>query len=501
MNIRSLRLLRQHPDIWIALSLFVVALLTRIPFRSQILHHWDSVNFALALDEFNIRLHQPHPPGTFVVYIMLGRAINYFLHDPNASLVWISILSSGLAAVLTYVLGKRWFDRGLGLAAAALMLSSPLVWFHGEVALTYMPEFLWVLAIILLCAELRQGNQNILFLSALLMGLAGGIRPNTPVFLFPLWIFAARKFPLSKIALALVVMGAGVALWAVPLIVMSGGAGEYWKLALWWARQHTEESGSAYGVLEHGARFVAFTAYCVGVGFLPVLWALWHRRCDLLRSLRNDWRAQLLAVWVLPASAYFVFVHLKQAGHTFTIMPAFIILVSLAIASLRQVTRHGRRVWIVVVALVVVGNSLCFLLGPASLFGSSRMIFTPPTWAAIHEYDTGVTARLEAIRESFRPEDTVVLAAGRNYRLPDFYLQDFQLTSLSHELGDDVDSIILPEHVHTLVLFDDSVMPKLVTAPYLQTLPLVGGKSLRYIEWDRDQQVTLTKTTITVQDK
>jgi hypothetical protein len=114
-----------------------------------------------------------------------------------------------------------------------------------------------------------------------------------------------------------------------------------------------------------------------------------------------------------------------------------------------------------------------------------------------------VTARFDAIRETFQPGETVVLAGGRNYRLPDFYLPDFQLSSLSHELGDDVDSVTLPEHVHTLVLFDDSVMPQLRAAPYLQTLPVVegNGESLRYIEWGEEQQVTLTKTTITIQDR
>ena len=44
-------------------ALWALALITRLPCRSIILHHWDSVNFALALEHYDVRLHQPHPPG------------------------------------------------------------------------------------------------------------------------------------------------------------------------------------------------------------------------------------------------------------------------------------------------------------------------------------------------------------------------------------------------------------------------------------------------------
>lgn len=484
----------------IAAILFALGVTSRVLFRSNVLHHWDSVNFALALDHFDVRLHQPHPPGTFVIYILLGRLVNGLLHDPNASLVWVSILASGLSAAFIFVLGQRWSGKRTGLIVAALMLSSPLIWFHGEVALSYMLEFFWVLVLVLSCFSACQGNEKALFVSALLLGLAGGIRPNTPVFMFPLWVFSAHKFPIRKIAISLIVMAFGVMLWVVPMVMMSGGPAAYWEVIQWWRGSHMEESGDLGAMAIYGARLGIFTLYCLGIGIVPVIWEIFRHWRDWKRLLLKDQRAQTLMLWIIPGLAYFVLIHIRQPGHTFTIMPAFLIVTGIAIAVISQSeTDSARRIWIVMTAIVVVCNSLFFLLGPPNLFGSSRSIFSTPTRAAINKYDTDVTQRLEAIRKTFRPEETVILAGSRNFRLPDFYLREFQLTSLSYQLGQEV--IVLPEHVHTLVLFDDSMLPQLSVDFPLRSLSLPGGESMQYVIWDESQRVTLSQTALEIQDK
>lgn len=487
-------------DALLATGLFVVGIVTRIPFTSQVLYHWDSVNFALALSKFDVRLHQPHPPGTFVIYIMLGRFLNWFLRDPNASLVWVSILSSGLASALVFVLGQRWFGKRVGLTSAMLMLSSPLVWFHGEVALSYMLEFVWVVTLVLLCSDLHAGSEWALFISALFMGFSGGIRPNTPVFLLPLWVFSVRRFPLWKVVAALAVMAAGVAIWAVPMIEMSGGPIAYWEAFQLWRGAHTEESGSLEGIFVNGARFAVFATYALGMSLVPVLLAMPWRLRESPRSLLKDWRLQALVLWIAPAVAYFVFIHVRQSGHIFTVVPALIIIAGFSIIDIaKRWSDDTQSVWIVLIVLVVAGNGLFFLLGPQNLFGSSRSIFSTPTWTAIREHDSDITARLETIRETFQSEKTVVLAGSRNFRLPDFYLRDFQLTSLSYQLGRDV--IVLPEQVRTLVLFDDSVLLRLPPGSHIHSLPLPKGKSMRYVTWDENQYVELSQTSLEIRTR
>ena len=118
---------------------FFLGIATRVPFTSRLLLNMDSCQFALALEKFDITVHQPHPPGYFL-YIMLGRLLNVFIADANTVYVSISVFFSGIAIAAVYLLGRDIFGRKIGTIAALLALSSPSFWFHGEVALTYIVE-------------------------------------------------------------------------------------------------------------------------------------------------------------------------------------------------------------------------------------------------------------------------------------------------------------------------------------------------------------------------
>src|SRR2546426_6863576 len=94
----------ERRDWWVAVAFFAAALALRIPFRSQLAYHGDSAEFALAIREYNVALSQPHAPGYFL-YVMLGRLVNLFVGDPNASLVWLSVAFGSALAAAVYLLG------------------------------------------------------------------------------------------------------------------------------------------------------------------------------------------------------------------------------------------------------------------------------------------------------------------------------------------------------------------------------------------------------------
>jgi hypothetical protein len=48
--------------------------------RSRWLDEWDSVNFALALDDFDVARHQPHPPG-YAIYVAAGKLVHLVIAD------------------------------------------------------------------------------------------------------------------------------------------------------------------------------------------------------------------------------------------------------------------------------------------------------------------------------------------------------------------------------------------------------------------------------------
>lgn len=92
---RALQQLRtpgwQRPDRFIAATLFLLTLISRIPFRSHYLNEWDSANFALGMIDFDPVLHRPHPPG-YPLYIIVGRIFNPLFNDANATLVFAFFL-------------------------------------------------------------------------------------------------------------------------------------------------------------------------------------------------------------------------------------------------------------------------------------------------------------------------------------------------------------------------------------------------------------------------
>jgi hypothetical protein len=295
-------------------------------------------------------------------------------------------------------------------------------------------------------------------------------------------------------------MGLGVLVWAVPMVVMSGGLMEYIEVMRWWQYQHTAESASLYGTAEQVIRFGAYAVYSLGLGAIPLVVASARRLPGLVGSIKRNWGAQVLAAWTLPATVYLTIIHLRQPGHTFTIQPALLLLAGLAIVSLAS--RKGsfyRSIWIGVTAVVVIANALFFLMGPTYLFGDTRMLFTTPSWGAIRDYDEFVISRLDVIRERFARDETAVLASGRNFRLPDFYLSDFQLPSLSYEINRS--PVTLSEPTNTLVFFDETALPGSSTDMAVQSVPLPDGDLLRYITWDESQVVEVGPGWLQIDDR
>lgn len=116
-------------DITTPLLLIILVVITRIPFVSKFLYEWDSVNFALALDKYDILLHQPQPPG-YILFVGLGKVFNQIFQDANTTLVFMSILFSALTVILVYYLGKQLFSRNMAITGAILLIFSPIFWFY-----------------------------------------------------------------------------------------------------------------------------------------------------------------------------------------------------------------------------------------------------------------------------------------------------------------------------------------------------------------------------------
>jgi len=116
--------------------------------RSHWLDDWDSVNFAFALDDFDVMRHRPHPPG-YPLYIAAGKLAHLAIANHASALTFVSSLSGAAVASMFYLLDRRQNDWQVALWATLIMALSPLYWLQSGLALTDMFGMVFVLAFLL----------------------------------------------------------------------------------------------------------------------------------------------------------------------------------------------------------------------------------------------------------------------------------------------------------------------------------------------------------------
>ena len=417
--------LKGKDGIFIPLLLLLLAVITRVPFTSKLLYHMDSVQFALALDKYNITVHQPHPPGYFL-YVMLGRLLNLFIKDANTVFVFISVIFSGLAIVAIYYLGKELYDRKTGLLAAAVALTSPNLWFHGEVALSYIAEAFFSTAVAFLCWRTYKGEHKYIWLSVITLGIAGGIRQNTMVFLLPLWLFCVKAAPIRKVIASLLLLALVCLLWFVPMVCMTGGWNAYQEALreLWlFNTGHVSvfEKGWASFKIFSSTLF-NFTIYGIGAGVLILGLATYSMiRHGRLKSLDRT-KVLFFSLWILPSVFFYlmIFIHPANPGYVLIFLPALFILTAASIgyisAELKQVVKKD--IYALIASAIIIINMGIFFLSKY-----------PVSYGEIRTHDRDLSIMLAGIK-TFDPLKTAIFVGpyiSYGYRQIMYYLHEYRV--------------------------------------------------------------------------
>jgi hypothetical protein len=485
-NGRKKILARLGSDQGLALGLCVLGVLSRVPFRSHMLYHWDSVNFALAVEKFDMLLHQPHPPG-FFLYVLLGRWVTPLVGDVNAAYVWISVLCSGLGAAAIFYLGKELFGRRPGIVTALLFLSSPAVWFHGEIALTYMLEaFMVVVLVLLWWLMLREVRLRWLVLGSIGMGLSGGFRLPAMVLLAPLYLFSLRKYSWKRVLIALLLVAASTAVWLVPTAVQMGDLGRYIRAVFGLsslsrsASQRTLNTVIFFGeesIVKPVGRLGMYMIYGLLGGLLPLGYLVLKRGLAWLKSIRRvvtDERAHVLTLWLLPMLLIWA-PRVKASGHTLSFMPALLVIAGWGLALLgndltKRLSSGASRILTAGVLLV---NVSFFLMAPPHLFGIRRVAFTTPSRATIRYRDQYLSERVAYVEKNFVPASTAVWVTGFDYRHPDYYLRDYASLWYYEGVSPWID---LPTEIQKLVVFSEGLNTVAATYSGAEATALPGGE-------------------------
>jgi len=434
--VKSAAILSERPsskvNVLCDLGLFCLTALSRITFQSQILYHWDSVNFANAMRHFDMLQEHPQPPG-YIVYVWLCRLVDLLFQDTNATMVWISILASSLAVVILYHLGRAMWGQRTGFIAALLLASSPLFWFYGEIALPHTLDTFLVLLGVWLLFQIRQGEVRLLWPAVVLLALAGGVRQQTLVFLLPLALYAVWGVGWKRILLAALLGTAACLVWFVPLMSSCGGIAAYLEKTSTFSERFQRTTSiimrAGWGGVAHNLRKLGlYTAYGMGSALLPL--GVYGLARLVRRSRPRQWgKAVFLGLWVAPALLFYGLVHMGQQGLVFVFLPTLLLLGAVATERLTKNWEPGG--WVVVAFLVLI-NTLGFSLAPEYPLGpGTQRILTRDTLSNSDHY---YLERFAAIREHFAPEGTAVIAL--NWSHPEYYLPEYALLRVDQIASD-----------------------------------------------------------------
>jgi hypothetical protein len=150
---------------------------------------WDEMLFMLAMRNYDVAAHHPHPPG-FPLWIFFADLVHALHVDEFHSLQLLSFLASIaiVPAMFAFCRALR-APFGVALAAAAILAFFPNVWFFGGTALSDMPSMtLVVVALALLFGE------KTYVAGVVVLAIAAGIRPqNLLIGAVPLLVVSRRQ--------------------------------------------------------------------------------------------------------------------------------------------------------------------------------------------------------------------------------------------------------------------------------------------------------------------
>ncbi|HEU4520435.1 MAG TPA: DUF2079 domain-containing protein [Thermoanaerobaculia bacterium] len=190
---------------------------------------WDEALFLLAMGDYDVTSHHPHPPG-FPVYIAMAKIVRLVVQSDFRAFQSLNLLAGMLAFPAVYLYARQLGVRfETSLAAGVLFAFFPNVWFFGGTAFSDVVSIVLVLFAVVLLFRGRNSTRDYLA-GTVLLALAIGIRPqNLLVGLFPGLMATVRRPPRDiLLALAIGIVITGVAFGAA--IHATGDADSYLRV-------------------------------------------------------------------------------------------------------------------------------------------------------------------------------------------------------------------------------------------------------------------------------
>ena len=407
---------------WLSVvALFVV--ISRWLGHMRFLYSGDSVNYALALDNYDITLHQPHPPG-YALYILLAKPIHWLTGDANVALVIISIILSVALVYAVFYFAKTVYEERVAWMSVFLLMSSPMVWFHGQIALNYLSDALFATLFGLFAYRALAESKSTRYLTwaSVILAVGGGFRPTLLIFLALLWLWVVLRRGSFKILVGQAgVVGGLTLLWLVPVVYLSGGPVNVWHAV--YSLIFDKSALYSFSVAQHGwAALVRYSTLLfhnltlsLGWGVASVALFVIYLASPRTEAVKIDYRRLIFWVlWLLPPLLFYLLVVFTIPGYLLVVLPAVVVLVAkateevirgvtLAVTRKPRIRSHFILGATIIVTMMMTGVNVYHYYRPDKPFTPEK-----PTYFAIKLLDHLWDNLIPTIRREFNPQNTVI---------------------------------------------------------------------------------------------
>lgn len=456
-------------DIVILAIFSILILITRIPFMSKYLYEWDSVNYALGFEKYDILSHQPHSPG-YILYIGLGKLVNFIFSDANTTMIVISIVFSILTVILVYYLAKDIFSMKIAIIASIFLIFNPIFWFYGEIATIYPSEAFFATLIAFLSYKVFKGNEKFFYLSAIALGIAGGFRQDLIIFMLPLWLFCLyfSNKSIKKVLKAFAVLIPSVLLWFIPTIVLTGGYDAYIT-----ASGHFSTAFESTSILLGASLFnqlimnlALFSWLILATGIIGTIFLIFYiikERKDILsqKFIKNPIFVFML-LWILPMLLFQILFPLSKPGYSLIYISAISLIIGYLFnyIALKINSKYSYSYKSVISGLLIIFvliNSIYFLYPsnldvestwetPMNIMDQNQKILLGIdilflyNYEKIHKNDINTEYHIKTILNSSNPQNSTIIIRdtlredqGFSWRKAIYYLPQYDIYYISDD--------------------------------------------------------------------
>lgn len=462
-------------DFFLCLFLFALGILSRLPLIEKMQSHMDGPTYSIALVNYSFEQDNPTAPG-YPLYIGLGKVLLSFTGDPHVALLLVSVLFSGIGAVLFYLVGRAMYSRISGIISSVFFLSSPAIFFFGLTPYGYIVVLVMTTLLAWIVFEISFHKKQFGLLLGAMYAISLGVRPQEAMLTLPLFLFGIFYLKRTEIIRAAIAFIAVFFLWFLPFSLLTGGIPHLFEAMALASRSALSSPSVTYFLrkkFELGSGFfltLGLSGMVLFIGFLSVASQYLKSQSLTTRQIRF---IVFSIVWFLPPLLFNLFVRTEHAGYQFDYLIYFMFFVSLFLA--RYFRNHPILIQCIVATLVLTNLLIFFYDRDPQRERPYRQ--TSLHYSDIRRNDYELSTKIKYITLHYSPRDAIIFSSTPFWKQYMYHLPKYAVYSLDGFFSSD-------KRYASLVRYGHEWKRIAYTVPSLQMTIPKGTRTLILLDTD-----------------